>query len=185
MKKCILIVLFLFFFFNIKSQEIYKGLMSGMSKLEAKKQFKKNRDTYITVDFTNGFNYRIYRQNFMFINDKLAALVFSPKGYVFGMDYDSTRNYLIHTRNFFEDLNYVTFIDDEYWNSPINYVSSGSKWGLVLHNEEKTKIIQMFTERYMETSFLVVLSVWNYDVWMNLYNKEESIQSKKKIKSGF
>lgn len=111
-----------------------------------------------------------------------------PKGFAFGMDYDSAKNYLIHTRSFFTDLGYETFIDDEYWNAPLNYASSGSKWGLILNNKDKTKIIQLFPQKYNalnSTSFLVNLRIWHYDTWMELYNKENAIQEEKKEKSGF
>ncbi|MDN3665637.1 hypothetical protein ACFFU1_16790 [Algibacter miyuki] len=156
-----------------------------MTKTEAKKEFVKNRDQYITVDFTNNFYYRIYKQNFIFLDDKLSCVVLSPKGYALGMGYDSAKNYLIHTRSFFEDLNYETFIDDEFWNAPINYIRSGSKWGLVLYNPEKTKIIQMFPQELKDHVYYVYLRVWNYDVWMNLYLDAQSVNSEKLKDSGF
>ena len=42
-----------------------KVLEFGMSKAEAKKEFKANKSDYITVDLGNGFLYRIYQQNFI------------------------------------------------------------------------------------------------------------------------
>ncbi|MDO6813815.1 hypothetical protein [Tenacibaculum soleae] len=187
MKKGILL-LFLLVSNLIFSQSIYKGLEFEMTPKEAKKEFKKNKNNYISVDLGNNFYYRIYRQNFIFLDKKLSCVVLTPKGFSLGMDYDSARNYLIHTRSFFTDLGYEIFLDNEYWNAPLNYASSGSKWGLILFNKDKTKIIQIFPQKYntlSTTSFLVNLRIWNYNAWMDLYNKENDLQNNKKANSGF
>ena len=177
MKK-ILITFLMLFAVNSYSQSIYKGLEYGMSKVEAKKEFKKNKDTYISVDLGNGFLYRIYQQNFIYDNDKLVGILFNPKGAGLGQTYDSAKSYLIHTRNFFESLGYETFIDNQWWNAPLNYVKSGSKWGLVLNKKDKSIIVQMFPVA-MGNSYLVNLRIWHYDTWMGYYDESNSIDQEK------
>ena len=186
----IYIVLLLIFFIisNGYTQSIYKGLEYGMSKSEASKEFKKNKESYTTVDIGNNFLYRIYKQNFVFDNNKLVALLLTPKGSAFGQSYDSARNYLIHTRKFFEKLNYETFLDNEWWDSPLNYIDSESKWGLILNKKDKSTIVQMYPISYElsgKKSFLVKLMIWNYDTWMGYYKKDREIQKEKANNSGF
>jgi len=186
----IYIVLLLIFIIisNGYTQSIYKGLEYGMSKSEASKEFKKNKESYTTVDIGNNFLYRIYKQNFVFDNNKLVALLLTPKGSAFGQSYDSARNYLIHTRKFFEKLNYETFLDNEWWDSPLNYIDSESKWGLILNKKDKSTIVQMYPISYElsgKKSFLVKLMIWNYDTWMGYYKKDREIQKEKANNSGF
>lgn len=187
MKKIVCLLFFVTVSFY-SQEEIFKGLKYGMNENESKKEFQKNKPEYINIDFGNNFYYRIFRQNFVFIDNKLSSVLLSPKGFALGMDYDSAKNYLIHTRNYFKELNYQTFIDNEFWNAPYNYVKSGSKWGLVMYNQEKTKIIQIYTVEFNVTqssSYIVYLKVWNYKKWMELYEKETQIQHSKKKNSGF
>tara|TARA_B100002019_G_scaffold271268_1_gene265535 strand:- start:302 stop:853 length:552 start_codon:yes stop_codon:yes gene_type:complete len=183
MKK-ILVTLLILSAVNSYSQSIYKGLEYGMSKVEAKKEFKKNKDTYISVDLGNGFLYRIYQQNFIYDNDKLVGILFNPKGAGLGQTYDGAKSYLIHTRSFFESLGYETFIDNQWWNAPLNYVKSGSKWGLVLNKKDKSIIVQMFPVA-MGNSYLVNLRIWHYDTWMGYYDAENKVQEIKADESGF
>ena len=46
-----------------------------MTESEAKTEFKKNKNDYTTVDIGNGFLYRIYRQNFVFDENKLVGVL--------------------------------------------------------------------------------------------------------------
>ena len=179
-----MIIFGLLFCIQTHSQSIYKGLEYGMSKVDAKKEFKKNKSTYTTVDLGNNFLYRIYQQNFTYDNDKLVGVLMSPKGSALGMSYDACKNYLIHTRGFFERLGYETFIDNEWWNAPLNYSKSGSKWGLVLNKKDKTTIIQMYQIKVAE-NYYVNLKVWHYDTWMGYYNAENERQESKADDSGF
>jgi hypothetical protein len=158
-----------------------------MSKSEAKKEFKKNKDDYKTVDIGNGVLYRIYRQNFIYKNNKLAAVTLNPKGSAFGMSYDLTRNYLTMTRSFFESLNYQTFIENKWYNAPINYLKSSSKWGLVLNKEDKSTIVQMYPMSMGagSGSYLVKLIIWEYNTWMGFYDADAEVQKSKAKKSGF
>mgnify|MGYP005993348777 CR=1 FL=1 len=173
---------------SINSQSIYKGLKYGMTQAEAKKEFKKNKKDYTTVDLGNNLLYRIYRQNFVFINNKLVAVPLTPKGFAFGMQYDDAKNYLTATRSFFEKLGYEAFIDNKWWDAPLNFANSNSKWGLILNKKDKSTIVQMYPVKYnvsSSTSFIVHLKVWHYDTWMNSYNNSKKQQKKITEKSGF
>ena len=188
MNKLGLIVMLLFFTINSFSQSIFKGLEYGMSEKDAKKEFKKNKDDYINIDIGNGFSYRIYRQNFLYDNKKLVGILLSPKGYAFGQSYDTAKSFLTYTRAFFEDLGYETFIDNKWWNAPENFSKSNSKWGLVLNNKDKSKIIHMYPIKYQQsgsTKYLVKLTVWNYETWVGFYNEANKKQAEKSKKSGF
>ena len=170
------------------SQTIFKGFEYEMSRSEAKKEFKKNKEAYTSIDIGNGFLYRTYTKNFVYGNEKLVGILLTPKGSAFGQSYDLAANYLTHTRGFFESLGYETFIDNEWWNAPVNYVASGSKWGLVLNKKDKSTIVQMYPISYNlsgRTVYLVKLMVWNYDWWMNSYNEETKKQSHIANESGF
>lgn len=166
-------------------QSIFKGLEYGMSQADAKKEFKKNKDTYVSVDTGNGFLYRIYRQNFVYDSNKLVGILMTPKGAALGQSYDNCKNYLIHTRNFFESLGYETFIDNKWWDAPLNYSKSASKWGLVLNKKDKSTIVQMYPSTLTEGTYLVNLRIWHYDTWMGYYNKENEKQDLNAKDSGF
>tara|TARA_B110000259_G_scaffold184171_1_gene230690 strand:- start:46 stop:612 length:567 start_codon:yes stop_codon:yes gene_type:complete len=183
--KYITFTLILVFTVDSYSQSIYKGLTYGMTKTEAKKEFKKNKDLYTTVDIGNGFLYRIYRQNFSYDNGKLVGVLLSPKGAMLGQSYDNAKSYLINTRSFFERLGYETFIDNEWWNAPLNYVKSGSKWGLALNKQDKSTIVQIYTQSLSSTTYLVNLKIWHYDTWMGYYDAETETQQTKADESGF
>ena len=186
--KVFAFIAFLFLSCSIYGQQIYKGLDYGMTPDEAKKAFKERRDEYINVDLGNNFRYRIYRQNFIYQNDKLTGITFAPKGYAMGMSYDAAKNYLIHTRQFFEELGYKTFIDTEWWNAPINFSRSWNKYGLVMEHPEKKTIVQLYPQTLNTGSgntYSVSLLLMNHKTWMELYNKEQDFIEKKKEKSGF
>ena len=184
MKKLLFVVLLIPFFSLGQSKSIFKGLKYGMTKSEAKKEFKKNKKDYTTVDIGNGFLYRIYQQNFLYDNEKLVGVTLNPKGSALGMQYDLTKNYLTATRTFFESLNYQTFIDNKWYNAPVNYLKSASKWGLVLNKEDKSTIIQMYPMA-LGDNYFVQLIIWEYDTWMGYYDKENKRQSVKAKTSGF
>lgn len=188
MKKDILVLIAILFTSINYGQSIFKGLEYGMSKSDAKKEYKLNKQDYTTVDVGNGFLYRIYQQNFVFDENKLVGVLLTPKGSTFGQSYDDAKNYLIHSRSFFESLNYSTHIENEWWNAPLNYVESGSKWGLVLQKSDKTTMVQMYPISYElsgATKYLVKLMIWHSDTWLGYFEKEEKKQLSKVKDSGF
>lgn len=170
------------------AQSIYKGFEYGMSKSEASKEFKENKETYESIDLGNGFIYRIYKQNLVFESNKLVAVLLTPKGSAFGQSHDAATNYLEFTRGFFENLGYETFLESEWWNAPENFAASGSKWGLILNKEDKSIIVQMFPIRYElsgDIVYLANLKIWHYDTWVRLYNTANENLNEKAKESGF
>jgi len=180
--------LFLSIITNSMSQPIYKGLIYGMTKSIAVQEFNSNKETYTNIDVGNNFIYRIYTQNFVYDSGRLAGVLLTPKNSALGQSYDDAKNYLIYTRGFFEKLGYEVFLDNEWWDSPINYVSSASKWGLVMAKEDKSVIVQMYPVKYElagNTTYIVKLMIWHYNTWMSYYNLEAEKQTEKVKDSGF
>lgn len=188
MKKILIVGILAMLYTPVFSQSIYKGLEYGMSKTQAIDAFKENREEYVTVDLGNNFLYRIYQQNFIYENDSLVGVLLSPKGMALGMGHDLTTNYLEYTRGFFEQLGYETILENEYWNAPVNYSKSASKWGLILANPEKTKVVQMYPNNYQlsgKTVYSVILKVWHYSTWIGYYETAQTDRIEKAAKSGF
>ena len=184
MNKITLLICFGLLYSLTYSQSIYKGLKKGMTKDQAKQEYRSNKSQYKKIDLGNGFLYRTYRRNFEYDGGELVGVLLTPKGSAFGQSYSSAKNHLIHTRNFFENLGYETFIDNKWWNAPHNYVRSDSKYGLVLRHKEKDKIIQMYPIE-LQSNYLVKLMVWHYDTWMGYYNKNNKVNKEKVKDSGF
>lgn len=185
MKKSLFILAFLFTV-NGYGQTIFKGLNFGMSKSEAKKEFKSNKSNYNNIDIGDGFVYRIYTQNLIYDdNKKLVGVVFNPKGSMMGQDYDEVKQWLTKTRSFFEKLGYETYIDNEWWNAPLNYIKSNSKWGLVLNKKDKTTMMQMFPQKIQEGSYIVNLRLWHHNTFVGYVEDEEKRQKDKSDNSGF
>jgi len=167
------------------SQAIFKGLEAGMSKDEAVKEFRQNRDEYINIEVGNGFAYRIYQQNFEFTDNKLDVILLSPKGSAMGQGYYEAVDWLDYTKTFFDKLNYREFYVPEYWNAPLNL---RSKYGLLMHNPEKTVMLQLYPVNYNvgnSRSYLVKLQLYNYDQFMGWYEAEKEVQDVIAEKSGF
>ena len=82
-------------------------------------------------------------------------------------------------------MGYETFIDNKWWDAPLNYSKSASKWGLVLNKKDKSTIVQMYPSTLTEGTYLVNLRIWHYDTWMGYYNKENEKQDLNAKDSGF
>jgi len=187
MKKLLLLFVVLFVH-NVHSQTIFKGLEYGMTKAEAKAEFKKNKADYTSIDIGNNFFYKTNKASQLFENDKLVGIWFVPKGYTFGMGYDNCKLYLEYTRTFFEDLGYEVFLEEKWWNAPLNYEKSGSKWGLVLNKPDKSVLVEMFpvaVKTGNTTGYYLNLKLWNYDTWVKNFESERGKQSSKIAESGF
>lgn len=105
-----------------------------------------------------------------------------------GQSYNDVVNYLTYTKVFFDSLGYEIFLEPSWWKSPEMFNSTNSKYGLVLFNKEKTTIIQIYPISYMigaQKVYLVKLHIYNYNWWMNSYNKENDKQTDIKKSSGF
>ena len=187
MKKVILGALLLLSTLSF-GQNIYKGLSFGMSPKDAKTEFKSNKENYKGIDIGNNFIYTIYHQNFMYDEDKLVSILLTPSGSTWGQSYNDVVNYLTYTKVFFDSLGYEIFLEQSWWKSPEMFNSTNSKYGLVLFNKEKTTIIQIYPISYMigaQKVYLVKLHIYNYNWWMNSYNKENDKQTDIKKSSGF
>jgi hypothetical protein len=183
--KTFLLLSVLFFTSSAFSQTIFKGLEFGMTRDEAVDAFRADRDEYTTVDIGNNFKYRIYQQNFIYEDGKLTGVNFRPKGSAFGQSYDEATSYLEHTRQFFENLDYEVFFEPEYWNAPQSFKS---KYGLLMVNPEKTVMAQVYptkTTAYNNTTYLVLIDLYNYDDFLKTYKNEEEKQQKIRESSGF
>ena len=170
---------------SVYSQAIFKGLEAGMTKKEALKEFRQNKDEYTTIEVGNGFAYRIYQQNFEYHDNKLIAVLLTPKGSAMGQSYYEAVNWLDYSKTFFDKLNYREFYVPEYWNAPLNF---RSKYGLLMHNPEKSVMLQLFPISYTignSKSYLVKLQLFNYEQFMNLYEAEKEVQEDIAEKSGF
>ena len=167
---------------------IYKGLLYGMTQNEAKTEFKTNKIEYKGIDLGNNFTYNIYSQNFTYDNGKLVSLLLTPSGSTFGQSYNDVVNYLTYSKTFFDGLGYEIFLEPTWWKAPQMFNSTNSKYGLVLINKDKTTVVQLYPITYDlsgTTKYLVKLHIYNYDWWMNVYNKEIEKQSSIKKESGF
>ena len=183
--KYLLVILFVGVY-SAHSQTLFKGLEYGMTKSEAKSEFRKNKEDYNDIDVGNGFKYRLYHQNFEYWEeDKLTAITFSPKGGAMGISYDNAVGYLNYSKSFFEALGYTVFFEPNYWNAPLNFKS---KYGLLMESQDKTKMVQLFptvTKAYGSNIYNVVLKLYEYDVYMKTWNQEHEVNQDKIENSGF
>lgn len=192
MRKIKLLTLLVLIFGNFlitRAQErtsLFKGLLIGMNKKELKAEYKANKDLYTNIDIGNGWIYRTDLAN-MFIDSKtgLKGIYFFLKGSkLSGVGYQNTRNALEMTRQFFENIGYSTFYENEYWNFPLNFTAT---YGLIMVDKDKTKIVHLFPTSApgsVETH-TPGLILYEYKRFMGSYNKRlESIKDKQK-KSGF
>jgi hypothetical protein len=158
-----------------------------MSKIEANREFKKHKEIYSFIDLGNDYIFRTYKQNFLYIDDKLSGVILSVKGRALGMDYDETVNYLNYIRETLENNGYETFLECEWWNAPLNYSTSGSNYGLLLNKTDHTKIVQLYSIRYelgKTYMYQIILKIWNYQEYIKLYNKSKQYNDDKIKKTG-
>lgn len=167
------------------AQPIFKGLESGMTKKEAQQEFRENKDDYTSIDVGNGFEYRIYQQNFQYQDNELVGILLTPKGSAMGQNYNEAVSFLEYSKSFFDSLNYSEFFVPEFWNAPVNF---GAKYGLLMHNPEKTVMLQLYPTSYMvgnTRSYLVKLHLYKYDQFLEWYETEKAKQEDLADKSGF
>lgn len=178
-------LMFFAFSVNVYSQPIYLGLNYGMSKKEAKNEFKANNDLYSNVDIGNGFAWMAYQQNFIYGNEGLVGVLFSPKGGALGLSHQNTISYLEFTRAFFEKLGYTLFFEPDYWQYPENF---NSKYGLILVNPDKTVVVQMYPFKQAvltPVTYTAYLKVLNYVWFMDEFEKENRALEMKQQSTGF
>ncbi|MFO7864376.1 MAG: hypothetical protein R6U85_10275 [Salinivirgaceae bacterium] len=179
MKNYIIVVFFLLYI-NANAQ-MFKGLEYGMSRREAKKEFRKNTSEYDNVDFGNGFVWRLYTQNFLYEDNNLVGVWFTPKGGALGLTHKGATSYLEFTRVFFEDKNYTVFFEPEYWQYPINF---NSMYGLLMHDSEKNIIVHLYPYQNGNT-YNAYMKVFNYEWFMNVFDDYLKGLEQKSENSGF
>ncbi len=163
------IVLYLLFplllSFNTRAQSIFKGLKYGMSQTQANAEFKTHKKNYTNLDIGDDYIYRTYKQDFIFEDNKLVGIIFSPRGSAFGQSYKSSKNYLLQTKDYLERLGYVSLIQNTYWNDPLEFIKTGEEQGLVMHKNKST-IAQLLTtqnDTNYNSAFIIKLIFWNYN----------------------
>jgi len=183
--KIIAFILFVTFFNTSFSQDIYRGLKYGMSKSEAKDEYKAHNDLYDNIDLGHGFIWRAFSKNFIFINNGLVAIELVPKGAAFGLGYDNTTSYLEFTATFFKVKGYKEFFRPDYWQYPLNF---NSRYGLLLAAPDSSIMVQMYPIVFRmgnSKTSSAVIKVMNYKWFMDTYNTDHAILDEKSKNSGF
>lgn len=167
-----------------KNTSLYKGLLYDMPKKDAIKEFRSNKNLYNEISFGNGIVWSINKQNFTIRNDKLKALMLTPKSAIFGLSHDNAQVYLKNSFDFFNSKGYNIIIEPDYWDSPILY-SSNNKFGLIMSNPDKTIVIELRSVRITANSYTVNLGISNYQAYMNYLDNLEDVEIKQQNKTGF
>ena len=168
-----------------QSTSLFKGLNLGMSKKEAKKEYKTNKASYDNIDIGNGWIWRTNSVNFYYGKKGLEGIYFYQKGSLLsGIGYDNTVNCLIMTKQFFENLGYTEFYKNEWWNAPRNFSSA---YGLILVSSDKAKIAHIFPSKdsggnNVDTPGLIL---YDHGIFMDSYNKRKEAINEKQKESGF
>jgi hypothetical protein len=167
-------------------QSLFKGLLIGMNTKEVKSEYKLNKDLYTNIDIGNGWIYKTDIAN-TYVDKKngLIRIDFFLKGTLLsGVGYENTQNALTMTRQFFENIGYSVFYENEYWNLPLNFSNS---YGLIMFDKNKTKIVHLFPSKAPGSidSYTPGLILIEYEIFMESYNKRLETIKNKQEKSGF
>ena len=76
-------------------------------------------------------------------------------------------------------------MENEWWNAPIEYIKSESKWGLALNKIVKTTMVQMSHIELQNDSYLLKIVLWHHETWVGYVKAEEKRQKDRADKSGF
>ena len=186
MKK--LIVIYLFIISGVMVAQdypaLYKGLIYKMPIDAAKKEFKQHKDLYVDISFGNGVEWRLYTQNFGVVNDSLTSLVLKPKGALLGLTHEAAKVYLNNSFEFFTKRGYQVIKEPQFWNVPI-YFDATNKFGLVMHNPDKTVVVELRSVQLTGTSYLVNLGISNYDAFLRFLTNDEAAVNNQQNQTGF
>lgn len=183
MKKLLLLLILIPLLTN--GQSLFKGLNLGMSKKDAKKEYRLNKSLYDNVDIGNGWIWKTTIPNLTFGKDGLQGVYFYQQGTLLsGMGYDSTVSCLNMTKQFFENLDYTVFYKNEWWNAPVNF---SSVYGLIMVSSDKTKIAHIFPTKDAggNNNHTAGLVLYDHKIFMTSYNKRKETIKKKQKDSGF
>lgn len=186
-KNYLLVILtFLIWGLPINGQSLFKGLKLGMTKKEARKEYKANKDDYTNVDIGKGWIYTTTIPNMYFDNNKgLVRIYFYPKGALLsGIGHQNTMNGLEMTKQFFENIGYEVFYKNENWKYPLNFANN---YALLMTDSEKTKVVHLFPTHPPGNpkEHTIGLILIEHDLFMEAYNKGKEELKKKQKKSGF
>ena len=185
MRYIILTLTLLFSIESMSQSSLFKGLNLGMTKKEAKKEYKENKSSYDNVDIGNGWVWRTNTQNFYYGNKGLEGIYFYQKGTLLsGLGYDNTVNCLNMTKQFFENLGYTEFYKNKWWNAPVNFSYS---FGLIMVSSDKSKIAHIFPTKDAggNNNHTAGLILYDYKIFMESYNKMQETVDNKQKDSGF
>lgn len=152
MKKIItLIALSVSLLASAQNVKLYKDLTEGLTKKEAKKVIKSNKEAYVSVNIGNGFEWTLRTTGLLYGKfGGLKTIWLWPKGTLMsGSGYDATVNYLNATKSFFESRNWTVILKNDYWNAPQNFDTKGFLYGLVMLSPEKDRVIHLYPEKVM------------------------------------
>lgn len=162
--------------------QIYEGFERGMTKDEAKDEFRDNKDKYKAVDLGNGWVWRLYHQNFIYDEtDALTSVYFTPKGGALGVSYDNTVGYLEQTKLFFDNLGYEVIMKQDYWNAPHNFKGT---YGLLMHDPDKKRVVQLFPAKGGNV-MIPNMIVHDYDWFMKALETQGEQMNEKAEATGF
>ena len=157
------------------AQSIFKGLEYGMTKKEAKAEWKANKNKYFPgIDLGNGFSYRTVKGNFEYKDDSLYAVMFDQSGQYRA---DIAFDYLIATRAYYQGLGYDLFHEPDYW--PGNWEESeyGSftidykaNYGLLMSDPGKNLMVQIYVEEDWGTVAATKYSMYITRVIIYIYD---------------
>lgn len=165
---------------------LFKDMCVGMSKKEANKEYRANKNKYTNIDIGYGWVYRTDIQNLKFDSEnKLVGIYFFLQNTkLSGVGYQNTKNALDMTRQFFEMLEYTVFHEDEYWNLPLNF---SAVYGMVMVDKNKSKIVHIFPTHATGNinSHAPGLILYDYVAFMEEYDERQKVIQEKQQKTGF
>ena len=172
--------------FSQENTPLYKGLLYKMAINDAKKEFKKDKEEYTNISFGDGVSWRMYTQNFHSFDNKLTALILTPKGYPFGMDHELAEVNLIKSKEFFISKGYSVFGEPKNWDIPVLF-SPHNKSGLLLFDPNKTIFVELRSVLLSELdlTYVVNLVINNYDNYLNYLESQEQIKKSEQDNTGF
>lgn len=185
MKNLLFTLVFLISLGANSQTSLFKGLNLGMTKKEAKKEYKQNKSSYDNIDIGNGWIWKTTTTNFYYGSSGLEGIYFYQKGTLLsGLGYDNTVSCLNMTKQFFENLGYTEFYKNKWWNAPLNFSYS---YGLILVSSDKAKIAHIFPTKDSggNNNHTAGLILYDYKIFMDSYNKRLETIDKKQEDSGF
>ena len=187
MKHIILTILLAFSSQLSQAQSIFKGLTYGMSREEAKAEYKANKSDYKGVKIDPYLSYNMFVKNMGFNeNEQLSMVFFSPWYNGGPIPTDKATHCLNTTMEFFASLGYEIFYEGENWNYPEIY---NGDLGLVMKNSDGTTMILMYPDPYKkpdgEIQQSIRLEVWNHTEFMRIWDLQQAQKEKLKQESGF